>query len=303
MGSGIDFTSFATMDGEGNFLPRSDPASVTYSVTMWNNATTFDFETCSQNTFDLLRTETNRDFCDFEMDGSCAFAGIYQPPLPQVNNDIDEFIATSNFVDVFHFLKLGDKAKISDVIAKAESVCNLPFNDLQKYNSELEEPISDDHTLSQMCFRSVFVYHLLRNGWGFGDNYTMTVADVINGQKMGWALGCMLYEINTLPWEFHPELLYKGRAWWQITLYIILGTLAGSAVGFFVAMRTSKKFNKAVRESTFFRNTGLANNSVVRKSLALPAVNELSELSYLFDEDQDEKEANEKATKNGAKYT
>jgi hypothetical protein len=131
------------------------------------------------------------------MDGSCAFAGIYQPPLPQVNADIDEFVATSNFVDVFDFLKLGDKAKISEIIAAAEPVCNLSWDKLHKYSSKLEEPISDDETLAQMCFRSLFVYHLLRNGWGFGDNYTMAVADVINGQKMGWALGCMLYEINT----------------------------------------------------------------------------------------------------------
>ena len=89
-------------------------------------------------------------------------------------------------------------------------------------------------------------------------------------------------------------------------MYIILGTLAGSIVGFFIAMRTSKKFNKAVRESTFFRNTGLANNSVIRKSLALPAVDELSELSYLYDQDEKQAEASEKdnlSMKTGAKYT
>lgn len=294
VGSDIDFKSWATMDTEGNFLPRSDPASVKYSVTMWNNASSFDFDTCSDQTFALLRSDTNRDFCDFEMDGSCAFAGIYQPPLPQVNNAIDEFVATSNFVDVYHFLNLGDSAVISKIIAAAEPVCKLSWDELQKYNKKLDEPIDDDKTLSQMCFRSLFVYHLLRNGWGFGDNYTMPVADVINGQKMGWALGCMLYEINTLPWEFHPELLYKGRSWWQITLYIVLGTLVGATVGFFIAMRTNKQFNKAVRQSTFFQNTGLAKNSVIRKSLALPAFDELSELSYLYDEDENASEANEK---------
>jgi hypothetical protein len=48
-----------------------------------------------------------------------------------------------------------------------------------------------------MCFRSLFIYQLLRNGWGFGDDFVLEAADVINGQKMGWALGCMLYEINT----------------------------------------------------------------------------------------------------------
>lgn len=91
-----------------------------------------------------------------------------------------------------------------------------------------------------------------------------------------------------VPWEFHPELLYQGRTWWQITLYVFLGILAGSAVGFTIAMRTSKKFNKAVRESVFFKNTGAAKNPIVRKSLALPP---LEELSYLFDDE--EKEADE----------
>jgi hypothetical protein len=95
--------------------------------------------------------------------------------------------------------------------------------------------------------------------------------------------------VTSVPWEFHPELLYRGRSWWLISLYVILGILAGSAVGFTAAMRMSKKFNKAVRESTFFRKTGMAKNPVVRKSLALPP---LEELSYLFDED--EKEADEK---------
>jgi hypothetical protein len=105
-----------------------------------------------------------------------------------------------------------------------------------------------------------------------------------------------------VPWEFHPELLYKGRSWWQITLYVIFGTLAGSVVGFTMAMRMSKKFNKAVRESVFFQKSGIAKNPLVRKSLALPP---LQELSYLFDED-DEKEANEKVslkTKNRNDYS
>jgi GDA1/CD39 (nucleoside phosphatase) family len=198
-GKAMEFTSWATMDPDGYFLPRSDPASVSYSVNMTNSAVKFDFEACSQQTYDLLREQTNKEFCDFEMDGSCAFAGVYQPPLPQVNQDIDEFIATSNFVDVFYFLKLGEKAPVSDIVVAAERVCSLSWEDLKKYNAELKNggSVDDLYTLAQMCFRSVFVYQLLSNGWGFGDNYIITVADVINGQKMGWALGCMLYEINT----------------------------------------------------------------------------------------------------------
>jgi hypothetical protein len=67
-------------------------------------------------------------------------------------------------------------------------------------------------------------------------------------------------------------------------------------------MRMSKKFNKVVRESVLFRRTGLANNTLVRKSLALPAV---EELSHLFDEDDKVEKAERESLlkKNGTHYT
>jgi hypothetical protein len=246
---------------------------------MTNNETdTFDFEACSRQAYELLREDTNKEWCNFEMDGSCAFAGIYQPPLPKVNADIDEFIATSNFVDVFQFLNLGEKAAVSEIGAAAEHMCGKSLQELKESNPERSD-------LEQYCFRSIFIYHLLRNGWKFGDDYVMTALDVIDGQKLGWALGCMLYEINILPFEFHPELLYKGIPWWLVTTYVILGTLVGGVVGFTIAMRSSKKFNKVVRESKFFRNT-LGKSDIIRKSLALPSLKEdLSDLDYLYAQD------------------
>ena len=70
---------------------------------------------------------------------------------------------------------------------------------LQVYNANLHghDRVPSDLELVQYCFRSVFVYHLLRHGWEFGDEYELTAIDVIDGRKLGWALGCMLYEINT----------------------------------------------------------------------------------------------------------
>jgi Golgi nucleoside diphosphatase len=198
IGSNIEFASWVALSEEGYFYSRSANESIPYNLTMVNNQTSFDYEACSKETYSLLRVETNNEWCDLEMDGSCAFAGIYQPPLPKVNAAIDEFIATSNFVDVFDFLQLGDRAPVSKIGEAAQVVCGLEWSELKEYNSNLDSPIvNDDDTLAQMCFRSVFVYQLLRNGWKFGDNYEMKVTDVINGQKMGWALGCMLYEINT----------------------------------------------------------------------------------------------------------
>jgi hypothetical protein len=84
--------------------------------------------------------------------------------------------------------------------------------------------------------------------------------------------------ISLVPWEFHPEFLYKGRSWVLIAMYIIFGIFGGSVVGFTLAMRTSKKFNRTIRESVFFQQSGLANNATIRKSLALPSLEELMKL-------------------------
>ena len=71
-------------------------------------------------------------------------------------------------------------------------------------------------------------------------------------------------------------------------MYIILGTLAGGAVGFTMAMRMSKKFNKRVRESVFFQKSILAKNPVIRKSLAMPPLEELESLFNAASEDASE---------------
>lgn len=62
----------------------------------------------------------------------------------------------------------------------------------------------------QMCFKSMFVYQLLHNGYGFKLDQRITAANVVNGHKIGWALGSMLYEINSLPWTYIPNDNDKG---------------------------------------------------------------------------------------------
>ena len=146
------------MNSEGNFYARSSPKSVPYSVMMVNDETTFDFDLCSSMSYTLLRKETNEEWCDFEQNGNCGYAGIYQPPLPKRNSDFDEFIATSNFVDVFQFLKLGERAAIHEIADQARLVCGLNWEELKIYNSQLQPKnglVDDEITLTQMCFRSV----------------------------------------------------------------------------------------------------------------------------------------------------
>jgi hypothetical protein len=99
--------------------------------------------------------------------------------------------------------------------------------------------------------------------------------------------------------------VYTGPPWWLLTIYMVLGTLVGSAVGFMLAMRFSQKFNKRVRQSTFFKNSSFANNPLVRKSLSLPKIDgDLADLEHLFKDDENARLARDNAVKNSRRsYT
>ena len=105
-----------------------------------------------------------------------------------------------------------------------------------------------------------------------------------------------------VPWNFHPELLMRGPSWWLVTLYVILGSLAGSAIGFTIAMRTNRKFNKTVRQSAFFKQSGLAGlskNPLVSKSLRL-SLDEFDDLSDVDENEPINKKGNDNSTTYGS---
>jgi hypothetical protein len=112
--------------------------------------------------------------------------------------------------------------------------------------------------------------------------------------------------VDEVPWDFHPELLYRGPSWWLITLYIVLGTLGGSGIGFIVAMRTSKRFNKRIRESKIFHDSGIWHSESIRNSLAIPP-EYADDFRQLYEEalkDLEEEDALlDKNASTGSKYT
>lgn len=99
--------------------------------------------------------------------------------------------------------------------------------------------------------------------------------------------------------------VYTGPKWWVITIYIIVGTLFGSMVGFIMAMRLNSQFNKRVRESRFFKNSSFARNPLIQKSLAMPRISEdFADLEHLYAADEKALLAKKNAQKNSAmKYT
>jgi hypothetical protein len=219
-------------------LPRSDPNSTMYSAVMSNHKA--DFDACSLLTRLLLRKDTNNDWVKFSHDGDCSFAGVYQPPLPKKNSKNDEFIVTSNFYQIWVFLQLPSRAKVIQVQEGAQLICNMDKDTLQKYNNRLPNPVDDDD-LYQYCFRATLTFEMLHTGYGFPLDYEIESAYVVNGQKLGWALGSTLYEINTLPWEFGGAFQVKSdkkkkkkhyKAYSKTTKTHILGIEKPKSAGF-----------------------------------------------------------------------
>jgi glucan 1,3-beta-glucosidase len=85
--------------------------------------------------------------------------------------------------------------------------------------------------------------------------------------------------------EYYPEIItvYRGPNTFVLILIIILASILGSIAGFLIAMRSSKKFNRKVRESKYFKPLAGSKNSLVRKSFALPELDNYDELAYLIE--------------------
>jgi glucan 1,3-beta-glucosidase len=99
---------------------------------------------------------------------------------------------------------------------------------------------------------------------------------------------------DSLGWtddEYFPEIVtvYRGPNTFVLVLIIIVASILGSIAGFLIAMRTSKKFNRRVRESVMFKPLAGSKNSLVRKSFALPELDNYDELAYLI-ESEDRKQ-------------
>lgn len=201
--SSMTFESWIHFDELGRPLPRSDDRSTPYKIEISNDK--YDYEECKQMTRELLRKETNKGWVEFSHDGDCSFAGVYQPPLPEENSVDNEFILTANYYDVWTFLQLPRRSTLQQLQEKTEQICHMTAKGIEKYLTTVTEPVKDD-ALYQYCFRATFMLEMLHTGYGFRMDYELTAADVVNGQKLGWALGSTLYEINTLPWEFGGDV-------------------------------------------------------------------------------------------------
>jgi Golgi nucleoside diphosphatase len=194
-----------------------DKSSVSgsYQNAILKNANTGgDYETCSTFVKALLHQDKN-DWCEFSHRGDCSFAGVYQPELPLQSKHFGEFLAFSNFYHVWDFLQLPSRSTLAALDNATRTVCSMSETEVHDYAGDL---FYAPAMINDMCFRSTYAFQLLRNGYGFKMDDSITATNVIGGQKVGWTLGAIMYEINTLPWH------YVTRAEPEVVMDPFLGT-------------------------------------------------------------------------------
>jgi Golgi nucleoside diphosphatase len=222
-----------------------------YQATLINNSPTGDFAKCMEYTKSTLHLENNA-WCEFAHKGDCSFNGVAMPELPTQSEYIGEFLAFSNYFHVWQFLGLSERSSLQQLYNATEYVCGMSKSELVDFNrrtGEAEEEVIDD-----ICFRSAYAFNILRNGYGFRMDEYITATNVVAGQKLGWALGAMLYEINTLPFtmvgdefiDYHNAS--RSFASWFV-LMALLGVFTSVALIFVLKKKRSQKYYFPLKEA------------------------------------------------------
>ena len=170
-----------------------------YQAMLKNDGNTGDFEGCMSYAKQALHLEKN-SWCDFAHKGDCAFNGVSMPELPTQGKHFGEFLAFSNYFHVWEFLGLPQRASVQELYNATQMICSMSQEELFDFNKK-HAKVAEGEAID-FCFRSSYVFNILRNGYKFKNDDYITATDVLNGHKVGWALGAMLYEINTFPWEY-----------------------------------------------------------------------------------------------------
>jgi len=189
--------------GQETWENQFDSLSGDYQAVLKNDADTGDFGACLNYTLGLLHLEANT-WCDFAHRGECAFNGVAMSQIPRQSEHFGEFLAFSNYYHVWDFLGLKEKSSLQELHDATEMICSMNKAEIFAFNQNHGK--AEDGEVEDFCFRSAYAFNMLRYGYGFEMNEHVTATNVVGGHKVGWALGAMLYELNTFPWELEPKL-------------------------------------------------------------------------------------------------
>ncbi|KAJ1634585.1 nucleoside phosphatase family-domain-containing protein [Pavlovales sp. CCMP2436] len=148
------------------------------------------------------------EWCDWAHHGQCAMTDVYLPLLPDASDMFGDFhLLGSSLVETFQAFGV-PQAEMRAAAEKADEAA-----------ARLD---SDAKRARQICFKAALATAILNNGFGVHMDRTLFATDVIetkSGSKLkaGWALGAILFEINSLPWTYRPVVSTEGVAKQDIT--------------------------------------------------------------------------------------
>lgn len=222
--------------------------STFYTVQIANPNDGGDFNQCAKIALQLLEKAGDK-FCNFSHSGDCSFAGVYQPRLPTENsNNFGEFFAFGHFYHLWESLRLEPRSNLNQLREKAIILCGMSLDELTLYNENYGLNISVND-LPEICFRSAFTFQILHKGYGFALDSNVTASRDINGQQVSWALGSILYEINTRPWIYLENNTLtvatpKTQNWTAIFIVGFLFYLLAIPFCFYVRRRRTSSYVK-----------------------------------------------------------
>jgi len=186
------------------------------------------FELCMNKLKPLLELEFN-SFCNQIYYNDCSIAGTYQPPLPLEKSKFNHFIGTSKFMLPRLFLKINEISTLNEWKEKGNMICQWNMDGLNFYYEVNSYSLNENHrefqeNLPYFCFLISYIVVLLQDGYHFPSDQKIMIIDEHNGNKVGWALGAILYEINELPWEFIYDMNIN-YSWGFIFVIFLLGKL------------------------------------------------------------------------------
>jgi hypothetical protein len=86
--------------------------------------------------------------------------------------------------------------------------------------------------------------------------------------------------------EYFVQTVYTGPNMLVLVSIVVVAAILGTCLGFMIAMRTNKGFNRRVQSSSLFRPLTGSRSSLVRRSFALPELDGYDDIGYLIEEQQ-----------------
>jgi len=219
-------TSITTVDPGAYIQPGSKTGvlqdHVTATVHGPNQGSLTQLDQCMDSLRPLMEKNLG-GYCEFIHDGQCSIDGQYQPSLPTGGHF--KFIGTSSYRIAWDFLLLPPTATLSDFRRRARNVCGMSYDDVQSY-AEVND-VGETTYMPYYCFMAAYNLVLLTDGYHFDWSDSLTVVGQVGGNKVGWPLGCILHEINMMPWTLDISARLLDHDMYTVAVALSVGILVG----------------------------------------------------------------------------